>query len=60
MPLSMLNGSLTAHQAMHVEQGRGAGRQPNTRQRSQGSELRCRMTQVVEDSGRVRPYLPSV
>jgi len=60
MPLSLLDGTTEAHRAMHVEQGTGAGRQPNIRHRGRGSDLRRRMTQVVEESGRVRPYVPSI
>jgi len=60
MRLSLLNGTTAAHLAMHVEQGTGAGRQPNIRHRGRGSDLRRSMTQVVKESGRVRPYVPSI
>jgi len=56
--LSLLDGTPAAHRAMHVEQGQGASRQHNLRQRGIGSELRRRMTKEVEDSGRVRPFVP--
>jgi len=60
MPLSLLDGTTAAHRAMHMVQGKGAGRQPNIRHRGRGSDLRRRMTQVVEKSGRVCPYVPSI
>ena len=56
--LSLLDGRPAAQQEMHVEQGRGATQQPNLRQSGIGSELRRRMTKEVEDSGRVRPFVP--
>ena len=56
--LSLLDGTPATHRAMHVEEGRGATQQPNLRQRGIGSELRRRMTKEVEDSGRVRPFVP--
>jgi len=56
--LSPLDGTPAAHREIHVEQGQGASRQHNLRQRGIGSELRRRMTKEVEDSGRVRPFVP--
>jgi len=56
--LSLLDGTPAAHQAMHVKEGRGETQQPNLRQRGIESELRRRMTKEVEDSGRVRPFVP--
>jgi len=60
MPLSLLDGTPASHRAMHVDQGKGGGRQPNIRHRGRGSDLRRRMGQVVEESGRVHPYVPSI